>query len=84
MVFIFQDLVNANIIFQDLVNANMCGRKSGKGMFVYAKDTKVINIFNWDKCKNHLSVLLHLKSDMRFDYLNPTMTQLKVVNLVSE
>lgn len=27
-------------VLKDLVGANMCGRKSGKGMFVYAKDTK--------------------------------------------
>jgi len=27
-------------VLKDLVAANMCGRKSGKGMFVYAKDSK--------------------------------------------
>jgi len=27
-------------LLKDLVAANMCGRKSGKGMFVYAKDSK--------------------------------------------
>jgi len=27
-------------LLKDLVDANMCGRKSGKGMFVYSKDSK--------------------------------------------
>jgi len=27
-------------LLKDLVEANMCGRKSGKGMFVYSKDSK--------------------------------------------
>merc|ERR1712212_133125 len=27
-------------LLKDLVDANMCGRKSGKGMFVYSEDTK--------------------------------------------
>jgi len=28
------------LLLQDFVNAGMCGRKSGKGIFVYAKDSK--------------------------------------------
>merc|ERR1712107_385309 len=27
-------------LLKDLVSANMCGRKSGKGLFVYSKDSK--------------------------------------------
>ncbi|XP_023340375.1 trifunctional enzyme subunit alpha, mitochondrial [Eurytemora carolleeae] len=42
-------------LLKDLVNANMCGRKSGKGMFVYAKDTKErpINEEAMSLIKNH-------------------------------